>query len=52
MTQKEFRENLALKMHDDEFLGDTAGLLKTDVSYDPEAAYKAVDKRLLRLLET
>lgn len=50
VTQKEFRKNLALKMSDDAFLGDTADLLRTDIAYDPEVAYQRVDERVLTLL--
>jgi predicted nucleotidyltransferase component of viral defense system len=46
-TKKEYQENLALKIKDPEFLGDTTGLLRPDGKYDPTAAYDLVAKVLI-----
>jgi predicted nucleotidyltransferase component of viral defense system len=46
-TQKEFLLNMEAKIHDSAFLGDTTGLLRQDVQYDPQAAYELVRQKLI-----
>jgi predicted nucleotidyltransferase component of viral defense system len=50
ITQKQFHENLALKMKDSRFLGDTDGLLRPGFDYDPSIAYRFVRRFVLKLL--
>lgn len=38
------------KIEDDEFLGDTAALLRTDISYDHSAAWDLVKKEIITKL--
>lgn len=46
-TYKEFCLNMEEKMQDDEFLGDTVGLLRKEASYNPQESYELVRARLL-----
>ncbi len=46
-TYKEFIINMDDKMQDDEFLGDTAGLLQVGDDFHPEIAYELVRTRLI-----
>lgn len=46
-TQKEFIQNMELKMQDDEFLGDTRSLLRPLEIYDPLEAYETVKSQIL-----
>jgi len=50
VSQKEFRKNLALKLKNAKFLGDTADLLHASVAYDQQHAYDFVDQEVLALL--
>ena len=45
-SQIEFIQNLELKLQDDYFVGDIAGLIRPDEVYDYRAAYDLVKKRL------
>jgi len=45
-TQKQFLQNLELKMKDDEFLGDTNSLLRVNETYDCTKAYKLITTTL------
>jgi hypothetical protein len=46
-TQKEFILNMEAKMQDSEFLGDTIGLIRPAVSYNPIEAFELVRQRLI-----
>lgn len=46
-TQKEFIQNMELKMQDDEFLGDTRSLLRPSEVYNPLEAYGTVKSQIL-----
>ena len=46
-TQKEYQANLDAKIEDEEFLGDTLGLLRPDEKYDHHAAYTLITKELI-----
>lgn len=46
-TQKQFLINMDAKMKDDEFLGDTVGLIRPEDKYDPYEAYKIVRTELI-----
>ncbi|MBI4025568.1 MAG: nucleotidyl transferase AbiEii/AbiGii toxin family protein [Verrucomicrobia bacterium] len=50
VSQKEFRNNLALKLTNAKFLGDTVDLLHTSVAYDQQHAHDFVDQQVLALL--
>ena len=50
ISQKQYRQNLAAKMKNARFLGDTADLLRPDVRYDHEQAYQLVDQQVLAML--
>jgi predicted nucleotidyltransferase component of viral defense system len=50
VTQEEFRENLHDKMGRRDFLGDTEGLLRPGVTYDPQKAFQLIDDRLINLI--
>jgi len=50
ISQDEFRRNLALKMKHKSFLGDTTGLLRPEVTYDVQEAFRIVETELLELL--
>ena len=50
ISQKQYRQNLAEKMKNARFLGDTADLLRPDAHYDHEQAYHVVDQQVLALL--
>lgn len=50
VTQKQFKTNLAAKMENEEFLGDTVSLLRPEVKYDPREAYQAIERDVLSLL--
>jgi len=49
-TQKEYLQNMELKMKDEEFLGDTNLLLRIDDKYNPVGAWELVRKRLIEKL--
>ena len=49
-TYKEFVMNMGEKMQNPEFLGDTAGLLRPGLAYEPQAAWEKVHKELISRL--
>jgi predicted nucleotidyltransferase component of viral defense system len=49
-TQKEYLQNMELKMQDEEFLGDTDLLLRPDDVYNPQEAWKLVKNQLIMRL--
>jgi predicted nucleotidyltransferase component of viral defense system len=49
-TQKQYLQNMELKMHDREFLDDTASLLRVSEKYDHHKAYELIKEKLLALL--
>jgi predicted nucleotidyltransferase component of viral defense system len=49
-TQKEYLQNMELKMQDEEFLGDTAMLLRPDEKFNPGEAWELVRKTLIEKL--
>ena len=50
-TYKQFVNNMETKMTDLEFLGDTMGLIRPEMNYDPMAAYQLVKETLIDRLE-
>jgi len=48
VSQKDFLENLKRKVEDKDFVGDTNGLLRNEITYNIEEAYKFVKANLLR----
>lgn len=50
-TFKEFVVNMEDKMQDDEFLGDTAQLIRVGEDYNPQEAYAVVKTRLIDKLQ-
>lgn len=50
-TYKEFMINMDDKMQDDEFLGDTVGLLRVGDEFEPMPAFDIVHNRLISLLQ-
>lgn len=46
-SHKEFVQNMELKMHDEEFLGDVQPLLRPEISFDPLQAWPLVYERLV-----
>ena len=50
-TYKQFVNNLEIKMTDLEFLGDTTGLIRSEMAYDPVAAYQLVKETLIDRLQ-
>lgn len=51
-TYKEFVLNMEEKMQNLEFLGDTAGLLRPGLEFDPQAAWEKVrDEIVARLIK-
>ena len=49
-TYKEFVINMEDKMQDDEFIGDTAGLLRVGDGFHPETAYDLIRTKLINRL--
>ena len=49
-SKKQFIQNMEAKMKDDEFLGDTAALIRTDEKYNQEEAYELVRTELIERL--
>jgi predicted nucleotidyltransferase component of viral defense system len=49
-TQKEYLQNMELKMEDSEFLGDTNFLLRPDEIYHPHEAWKMIKQTLINKL--
>lgn len=50
-TYNEYVANMNEKMQDDEFLGDTTGLLRVGEGFDPHEAYAIVKERLIDKLQ-
>lgn len=50
-THKQFVNNMEIKMNDTEFLGDTIGLIRPEIAYDPMAAYQLVKETLIDRLQ-
>ena len=50
-TYKQFVNNMEAKLNDEEFLGDTMGLLRSELSFDPTAAYQIVKETLIDRLQ-
>ena len=50
-TYKQFVNNMETKMTDLEFLGDTAGLIRSEMAYDPVVAYQIVKETLIDKLQ-
>ena len=50
-TYKEFIINMADKMQDDEFLGDTKGMLRFGDTFAPHTAYELVREKLIDKLQ-
>lgn len=46
-SQKEFIQNMELKLQDKYFVGDIVGLIRPDEVYDHNVAYGLVKKELL-----
>ena len=46
-TYKQFVNNMEAKMTDEEFLGDTMGLLRPEMSFEPLASYQLVKETLI-----
>ena len=49
-TKKQFLLNMDEKMNDDEFISDTAYLLRPTEKYNPHEAYELVKKELIEKL--
>jgi hypothetical protein len=50
VSRDEFRQNLALKMNNESFLGDIQGLLRPEIIYDAHEACRLVESSLVELL--
>ena len=50
-TYKQFVNNMETKMTDMEFLGDTIGLIRPEMNYNPMAAYQLVKETLIDRLQ-
>ena len=50
-TYKQFVNNMDEKINDEEFLGDTIGLIRSEMNYDPMAAYQLVKETLIDRLQ-
>jgi predicted nucleotidyltransferase component of viral defense system len=50
VTGKEFIKNVEDKLSDSDFIGDTNGILRPDISYNPIEAYPLVHSKLLTLI--
>ena len=50
-TYKQFLNNMETKMTDLEFLGDTMGMIRPEMAYDPVAAYQLVKETLIDRLQ-
>lgn len=50
-TYKEFIINMDDKMTDDEFLGDTSGLLRSGDDFNPASSYQLIRERLIEKLQ-
>lgn len=50
ISKTEFRQNLELKIRNNNFLHDTDALLNTSIRYDPYEAYKLVDQAIIEII--
>lgn len=50
-TYKQFVNNMDAKINDEEFLGDTIGLIRSEIAYDSVAAYQLVRETLIDRLQ-
>ena len=50
MAQREFRQNLAAKIENPDFLADTEDLLRSGLDYDHHKAYHLIEECLVNLL--
>lgn len=50
-TYKQFVNNMEAKMTDEEFLGDTMGLLRPEMSFEPLSSYQLVKETLIDRLQ-
>ena len=50
-TQKVYLQNMEAKMHDDEFIGDIAALIRPTEKYDQAEAFELVRTELLEKIE-
>lgn len=50
-TYKQFVNNMEAKMTDEEFLGDTMGLLRPEMSFEPLSSYQLVKESLIDRLQ-
>ena len=50
INRERFENNLAIKVNDPRFLGDTDGLLRSGFVYNPRIAYRFIRRFVLRLL--
>lgn len=50
-TYKQFVNNMEAKMTDEEFLGDTKGLLRPEMSFEPLSSYQLVKETLIDRLQ-
>ena len=50
-SYKQFVNNMEAKLNDEEFLGDTMGLLRPELSFDPMTAYQVVKETLIDRLQ-
>lgn len=46
-SKKEFLQNMEIKMQDDEFLGDTELLLRSEENFNPQEAYELIKNELI-----
>ena len=46
-SQKEFLQNMEIKMRDNEFLGDTELLLRPEEKFRPKEAYEMIKSELI-----
>ncbi len=51
VAREQFEENFKQKMKDSQFLTDTSALLRTDISFDPQSAFKLIMNNLISKLE-
>jgi len=50
-TYKQFVNNMETKINDEEFLGDTIGLIRSEIAYNPTVAYQLVKETLIDRLQ-
>ncbi len=47
ISREDYLTNMKQKIKDDEFLGDTTALLRTDINYDHSAAWELVKEKII-----